>query len=177
MKKVFSTVVLGVLILFTSCSSDKNKSTDKQEKPGNTSTVTAKAAKTSAHIRVPNSHLYIIPPSGFAANELTGTITTEEGHPDILVMKIISGSTPEKLIGDLKTQADKDYPGSWKEENVSISGHQAKIYHSKGMAGAQYFLAFTDGYTDEMIIVNYDESDIATSKQLYEALKTVIFEN
>ena len=35
-------------------------------------------------------------------------------------------------------------------------------------------MAFTDGYTDEMIIANYEEKDAATAKAMYEALKTVV---
>lgn len=165
--------VLLFAFFFTSCSGNRNKTAAE----AGTETPTApKSAKTANHILVPNSHLYIIPPPGFAANEMTGTITTEEGHPDILVMKIISGTTPEIVLGQLKEEADKRSPGSWKEEELLVGGHKAKIYHSNGMAGPQYYLAFTDGYTDEMIVVNYDDGDPATGKQLYDALQTVVAE-
>lgn len=131
---------------------------------------------TERHVKIPNSNLYIIPPPGFSANELTGTITTEEGHPDILVMKIISGTTSEKIILDQKALADKEFPGSWKEDDITADGHTAKVYHIKSRFGTQYYFSFTDGHTDEMIIVNYDENDMATAKKLYEALKTVVTE-
>ena len=165
--------VLLFTFFFTACSANRNKTVPDA---GTETPTTPKSAKTAKHILVPNSHLYIIPPPGFAANEMTGTITTEEGHPDILVMKIISGTTAETVLGQLKVEADKSFPGSWKEEELLISGHKAKIYRSKGMAGSQYYLAFNDGYTDEMIVVNYDDKDPATSKQLYEALQTVVAE-
>ena len=35
-------------------------------------------------------------------------------------------------------------------------------------------MSFTDGYTDEMIIANFVESEAATGKEMYEALKTVV---
>ena len=84
-------------------------------------------------------------------------------------MQILSGYTPEKLFSEIKTEADKNFPGSWKEEAVTVSGHTGTIYHSKTAA-------FTDGYTDEMIIANYEEKDTATDKGIYEALKTVVAE-
>jgi len=40
----------------------------------------------------------------------------------------------------------------------------------------KHYLVFNDGYTSEMIVVNYDESDKAISNQLLEALKTVVVE-
>jgi len=50
------------------------------------------------------------------------------------------------------------------------------VYKAKTLAGQQYYLVFNDGYTSEMIVVNYDESDKAISNQLLEALKTVVVE-
>jgi hypothetical protein len=38
----------------------------------------------------------------------------------------------------------------------------------------QYYFAFTDGYTDEMIIANYEEKNAATGKEMYVAMKTVV---
>jgi hypothetical protein len=162
-------------LIISSCSNNKTKVQPQEQKETATKNENA-SAKTPRHIRVPNSSLYIILPPGFAASEISGTITTEEGHPDFMVMKIISGTTPEKFFSEIKEQADKNFPRSWKEEKVLVSGHKAKIYQAKTLAGSQYYLAFTDGYTDEMIIANYDESDIATGKQVYEALKTVVVE-
>jgi hypothetical protein len=176
MKAIVIFYLLFFTVFFTACSSgNSNQPTDVGEK--NTATVEVqKSVKTSKHIKIPNSNLYIIPPSGFAASEISGTITNEEGHPSVLVMKIVVGTTLATFFEQLKTQSDKDFPGSWKEEDVLIGEHKSKIYQAKTAAGSQYYLAFTDGYTDEMIIVNYDEKDIATSKLLFEALKTAVVE-
>jgi hypothetical protein len=91
-------------------------------------------------------------------------------------MNIISGSTNEKFISELKAQVNKDSPDSWNEEKITLSGHEAIVYKAKTLAGQQYYLVFNDGYTSEMIVVNYDESDKAISNQLLEALKTVVVE-
>ena len=168
--------VLFFAILLAACSGNSTKQATDTGKEKTETTQGENPSKTVNHIKIPNSSLYIIPPSGFTANEMTGTITTEEGHPDILVMKIISGTTSDKIIADQKALADKEFPGSWKEDDKTTDGHTAKVYHIKSRFGTQYYFSFTDGHSDEMIIINYDENDMATSKQLYEALKTVVVE-
>ena len=165
-----------MIITFSACSSKKSKTTEEQKKSVDVPTEAPKMARTANHIKIPNSSLYIIPPAGFAANETTGTITTEEGHPDMLVMKFTNDISAGKIISDQKALADKEYPGSWKEDEIKAGGHLAKIYHIKSRFGTQYYFSFADGHSDEMIIVNYDENDMATAKQLYEALKTVVVE-
>ena len=176
MKNKLIPIVVISITLTAGCSSKNGRS--KTENPINNEspTATQKSTKTASHVKIPNSNFYIIPPPGFAANATTGTITNGDGHPDILVMNIISGSTNEKFISELKAQVNKDSPDSWNEEKITLSGHEAIVYKAKTLAGQQYYLVFNDGYTSEMIVVNYDESDKAISNQLYEALKTVVIE-
>ena len=127
-------------------------------------------------MQIPNSHLYIIPPAGFAVNEIAGSIGKGEEYANFGVMKIISGYTPEKYFSELKIEADKNFPGSWKQDDIIADGHKATIYQYKTAAFTQYYLAFTDGYTDEMIIANFEESEANTGKEMYEAMKTVVVE-
>lgn len=162
------------LIIFTALLTACNH-TESNNQNGNTAEP-AKTIKTASHVKIPNSHLYIIPPAGFAVDELSGTLAQKEGTAHFMQMQILSGYTPEKLFSEIKTEADKNFPGSWKEEAVTVSGHTGTIYHSKTAAYSQYYFAFTDGYTDEMIIANYEEKDTATDKGIYEALKTVVAE-
>ena len=89
-------------------------------------------------------------------------------------MKIISGYTPEKLFGELKAQSDKDFPGYWKQEDIIADGHKASLYQYKTAGFLQHYLVFTDGHSDEMVVANFEESEAATGKQMYEAMKTVI---
>lgn len=91
-------------------------------------------------------------------------------------MQMFGDYTPQKYFDELKVQADKDFPGSWKEEKLTVDGHAASIYTYKTSAVIQYYLAFTDGYTDEMIIASFEETEMETGKEMYEALKTVIAE-
>ncbi|MGB3008381.1 MAG: hypothetical protein WBC06_17835 [Chitinophagaceae bacterium] len=161
--------IIGLL----SCGDNKTKS---QPATKNDATVAAASVKTAQHVKIPNSHLYIVPPAGFSVNETSGTLAKGEGYAHFLMMNLISGYTPEKYFAELKVQADKDFPGSWKQEDIIADGHKATIYQYKNAAILQHYLAFTDGYTDEMIIANFEESESATGKEMYEAMKTVVAE-
>ncbi|MEN9550033.1 MAG: hypothetical protein RIR12_2624 [Bacteroidota bacterium] len=165
----FLTAVCGLL----SCSDSKKKSAPEIEKQ-QTTEKTAANVVTDKHLRIPNSNLYIIPPVGFAVEETPGTLAQTDGTAHFMQMQILSGYTPTSFFEMMKGEADKNFPGTWREESVTVNGHAAKIYHSKNAGYMQYFFVFTDGYTDGMIIGNYEEKDAATAKAMYEALKTVL---
>lgn len=173
MKKL---LIIGFIFTTLFSCGQKKSSEAKVENKEEKSNAPVSSKITAKHIKIPNSNLYIIPPPGFAANATTGTITTGQQHADILIMKIIAGTTPEKIFSELKAQADKDYPGSWKQNSISVDGHMATIYQLKNIAGGQYYFTFNDGHTDEMIIANFEESEPATGRQIYEALRTVVVE-
>lgn len=166
-------ICFGITFIISSCSGNKTK-TQREEKKETTPEKPAASILTDKHVKIPNSSLYIIPPAGFAVDELSGTLAQTNGTAHYMQMQILAGYTKEKLFSEFKSEADKNFPGSWKEEAVSIAGHNATIYHNKTAAYSQYYMAFADGYTDEMIIANYEESEAATGKEMYEALKTVV---
>jgi hypothetical protein len=166
MKQIINLIIFTALL--TACNQPKSK------KQNDNIAESAKTTKTVNHVKIPNSHLYIIPPAGFAADELSASLAQTEGTAHFMQMRIIRGHTQDGLFTMMKTEAEKSFPGSWKEEAVTFNGHKATIYHSKTAAYSQYYFAFTDGYTDEMIIANYEEKDAATGKAMYEALKTVV---
>lgn len=163
----------GTLIL-SSCSNNKTKAQPEEQKKETATGNPAASVITDKHVKIPNSLLYIIPPAGFAVDDLSGTLAQKDGTAHFMQMQILTGHTQASLFETMKTEADKTFPGSWKEEAITIGGHKATIYHSKTAAYMQYYLAFTDGYTDQMIIANVEESEAATGKAMYEALKTVV---
>lgn len=177
MHKLISLITLIICFscnfILSSCSGNKTKAQPGEQKE-TVSVQSAVSEKTDRHVKIPNSHLYIIPPAGFSVDELSGTLAQTDGTAHFMQMQILSGYTKEKLFSEFKSEADKNFPGSWKEEPVTVNGHTATIYHSKTAAYMQYYFAFTDGYTDGMIIANYEEKDAATAKAMYEALKTVV---
>ena len=166
-------ICFGITFIIFSCSGNKTK-TQREEKKETTPEKPAASILTDKHVKIPNSSLYIIPPAGFAVDDLSGTLAQTNGTAHYMQMQILSGETQHSLFAKFKSEADKSFPGSWKEEAVSIAGHNATIYHNKTAAYSQYYMAFADGYTDEMIIANYEESEAATGKEMYEALKTVV---
>ena len=174
---LFNVAIAGCLFCgsFTSsCSDDKAKAQPEEQKK--TAFEKQDDSKiTEQHAKIPNSNLYIIPPAGFTVDEASGTLGDADGTAHFMQMQIISGTTSEKLLSDFKSEADKNFPGSWKEDVVTVNGHKANIYSLKNVAYNQYILVFTDGYSDEMIIGNYEESEAAIGKEMFEALKTVIF--
>jgi len=166
MKQIISFFL--AIALLAACNQPESK-----KQNGNT-TEPAKTTKTASHVKIPNSHIYIIPPSGFKVNEISSSVGKGEAYAHFGMMKIISGTTPEKFFSELKAEADKNFPGSWKQEDIIADGHKATIYQYKNGGVLQHYLAFTDGNTDEMIIANFEESEAATGKEMYEALKTVV---
>ncbi len=174
MKKITTLAIcLACTLIISSCAdsntkalTDEQKETDIEKSP--VSVITDK------HVKIPNSSLYIIPPAGFAADGTSGTVAQTEGTAHYMQMQILSGETQESLFAKFKLEAEKNFPGSWKEEPITVNGHAAIICHSKSAGYSQYFMAFTDGYTEEMIIANFEEKDAATATAMYEALKTVV---
>ena len=174
MKKITIVAICVSSTLFiSSCSDSKTKTQTEGEKE---TAIEKPAASviTDKHVKIPNSSLYIIPPAGFAADALTGTLAQTEGTAHYMQMQILSGETQQSLFAKFKSEADKNFPGSWKEEPITVNGHAATICRCKTAGYSQYFMAFTDGYTDEMIIANYEEKDMTTAIAMYEALKTVV---
>ena len=166
-------ICFGITFIIFSCSGNKTK-TQREEKKETTPEKPAASILTDKHVKIPNSSLYIIPPAGFAVDDLSGTLAQTNGTAHYMQMQILSGETQHSLFAKFKSEADKSFPGSWKDEAVSFAGHNATIYHNKTSSYSQYYMAFADGYTDEMIIANYEESEVATGKEMYEALKTVV---
>ena len=173
MKHLITALLVSILFFSASCSQSDSKGKKEDQVSKTESKITA-TAKTDRHVKIPGSHLYIIPPAGFSEDKSTGEIKKE--YSNFIMMRIISGYTPEKFFSELKAQADKDAPGSWKQENIIADGHKASIYKYGAIGVIQYYLAFTDGYTDEMIVVNFEDTELPTGQAMYEALKTVIAE-
>lgn len=177
MRTLFSSIILSICLSCTFITSSCSDSKTKVEPAAQKETDIEKPAAsviTEKHVKIPNSHLYIIPPFGFAIDDLSGTLAQKDGTAHFMQMQILTGHTQGSLFETMRTEAEKNFPGSWKEEAITIGGHTATIYHSKTAAYSQYYIAFTDGYTDEMIIANYEEKEAATGKAMYEAMKTVV---
>lgn len=166
-------VCFSCTILIISCSGNNTKAqpqTQKEMVAGNTPSNVI----TKLHIKVPNSHFYIIPPKEFSVNKISGTVVKANGYAHFLVMKIISGPTRQALLSELKADCDKNHPGAWQQEDAIIDGHKATIYQYKMGAIYQRYLMFTDGHTNEMLLANYEESEAADGNDMFEALKTVV---
>lgn len=129
-------------------------------------------AKSAAHVQVPGSHLYLIPPTGFSSNSTT--MQLEKEGATIMMMQFFAGKTPASFFAELKAQSEKDYPGYWKEETINAGGHTASLYRYKAFGLAQHYLHFTDGSTDQMLVARFDENDSATAAALYKALQTTL---
>jgi len=164
-----------MLFCIYGCSQNDNKKEEAISKTEAKST----AAKTAAHVQIPNSHLYIIPPEGFIENEVAGQLQKDSPNGIIssfMMMNIISGYTWEKYFAELKVDCEKNFPGFWKEEQINVSGHTATLYQYKNLGITQHYLCFSDNYSNEMIVANYDENDTTTGNEMYNAMKTVVVE-
>jgi hypothetical protein len=160
-------------ILILSCSGNNTKAqqqTQKETVAGNTPSNII----TKLHLKVPNSHFYIIPPKDFSVNKISGTIVKANGYAHFIVLKIISGRTRQALLSELKADCNRRHPGAWQQNEAIIDGHKAITYLYKMGKIYQRYLLFTDGHTNEMLIANYEESEAADGNDMFEALKTVV---
>jgi hypothetical protein len=172
MKQLITIILLLIVSISCKEKSENKSAADIQEtvvlKTSNTVT------KTASHIKIPNSHLYIIPPAGFTVNEPSGTVAKKGGYAHLLMMKIISGYTPAVFFSELKAEAEKSTNGTWQVENLLVDEHKATIYLSRIGGIYQRYLVFNDGHTNEMLVANYEESEAAEGIGMYEAMKTVV---
>lgn len=164
-------IIIALLVLAVSTGCDQ-KTSDKKEVAE--SPMTKKSSKTADHVQIPGSQLYIIPPAGFTEDKITTQLV--KGYANFEMVKIIVGYTTEKYLAELKVVADKKFPGTWKQDDIIADGHKAIICQYKQPGAMQYYLAFTDGYTDDMLLANFEDNDAATGKEIYAAMKTVIVE-
>lgn len=167
---------LPLFLFVAGCSSGDEKKSDKKEseKPAEAGKITAN------HIKLPYSNMYIVPPAGFALDTMLHMLQkySDNGYSaNFTPMQLFMGKTAASMISELKTESEKKTPGAWTEEEVTVSGHPAKIC-SYGVLGSvkQYYLYFTDGSTNDMLVANYDSKNGATGKQMFNAMKTVVIE-
>lgn len=135
---------------------------------------TTAAVITNRHVKIPKSHLYIIPPNGFTANNAAGTLIKSEAYAHFIMMNIVNGSNRENYFSEMKAEADRILTGRWKQEDIIVDGHSATVYQFKKSGILQHYLAFTDGYTNEMLVANYEENETALASEMYEAMKTAV---
>ncbi len=174
-KLLFSSLVLAMLML-TACGGKSDKPKDETENTDKEKAETGaeKGNKTAQHVKVPETNLYIIPPAGFAVDTLTQQLSN--GYPNFMRMRFLSGYTIDNFFSGLKKQAEIDFPGSWKEDKFTVQGHEAIIFTYKNAAVIQYYLVFPDHFSEDMILATHEEKDMATGKDMYAALKTVVVE-
>ncbi len=168
-------LITASLIFFMACNNSPSAGRQENELQKETAQV---PAVTDKHILIPYSSLYIIPPAGFEVEELTNMLTkTEEKSysANFVPMTIVTGTTIEKMISEVKAESEKNYPGVWQQEELIVSGAPALLCRYQAVPGIKmYHLYFKDKWKDRSLIANYDEKDETTGAAMKEAMKTVV---
>jgi hypothetical protein len=172
LSKSFYFILIGLI----ACTGGENKSGAKENKQQENPQPAVH--KTPAHVRVPNSKLFIIPPVGFFPDTLSGQLTKEyEGYVPSFGVMIMSSNMVTDYFTSIKQDSESKNPGVWKEEQTNAGGHEVIIYRFPvGPDVRGYQLRFTDGSTDQMIMAFYPAKDTALEKEMYKALKTVVID-
>lgn len=164
--------LLAACIVFYSCTNNDSAGQKKvvvEEKaadnpPANTIT--------DKHVAIPGSSIYIIPPAGYAVNNTTMQLSN--GTSNFMMMKMVSGYTPETYLKELQADCEKNFPGGWQREEITSGKIKFAICRYQTAAFMQYYLVFTDPVSNEMVVVNFDEKDYDAALAIRAALKTAV---
>lgn len=161
---------LSCLLYITSC-----KNADKQT---NSNSDSAVFMKTPSHTNIPGTHIFIIPPGGFAAStgSMKGFIKDEE--TTFLSVTEFNGKSfyAEAANNSAEKMRQQGY-NVYFEEEKKIGSYEGRVMRiGDGETSTVWQLIFGDSSFSAMIMGIYPSGDEISGKQIATALETVIYD-
>lgn len=135
-------------------------------------------SKTSNHINIPGTRLYIIPPPNFKVAENFSGL--EKGDSSkFLVNDMIGGSF--NINADAFTKYKEDYEKQGAKtidfKEIKINNYPAKFFHTQG-DGMHHLcvIAFGDSHFITTIMINYLAADDKTGNEIINSLNTIYYD-
>jgi hypothetical protein len=134
------------------------------------------ATKTGAHINIPSTKLYIIPPEGFLVSP--GLPALQKGDDALIQVMDLTG-------GDFYTNASTFTKDNFEQKGVtvlgfkeiSINGYPAKMAFLQGDSGSVvYNIIFGDSTFSEMVMAVFPGNDNAIKGQVEKALESMYYD-
>jgi hypothetical protein len=132
--------------------------------------------KTTKHINIPGTRLFIIPPAGFTVSKtVTGLQKGEQSM--INVMDLVGGNFYSNAANFSKAKFEQKGIQVFDYQEIKVNGFPAKYILMQGDPNAKvYSLVFGDSSFSTMIMAIYSPTDEATGKQLIAALNTIHYD-
>lgn len=157
---------LFLLVSLTACgqpSNDKIKSEIKN-------------SKTSKHINIPGTRLYIIPPPNFKV--ATTFIGLQKGENSMLnIYDLVGGNFNTNAATFSKGEFERQGARVFDYKEIKVNGYPAKFIHMQGDASSKgYAIVFGDTTFSTMIMAAYPVTDENTGKEIVKSLNTIWYD-
>lgn len=132
--------------------------------------------KTSKHINIPGTRLYIIPPPNF--NLSSGFIGLQKGEYSMVnIYDLVGGNINTNAATFNKVEFEKKGAKVFDFQEIKVNGYSAKFIHVQGDATAKaYELVFGDTTFTTMVMAVYPISDEKTGNDILNSLNTIYYD-
>ena len=135
-----------------------------------------KSSKTSKHINIPSTRLYIIPPPNFKV--ATTFIGLQKGENSMLnIYDLVGGNFNTNAATFSKTEFERQGARVFDYKEIKVNGYPAKFIHMQGDVSSKgYAIVFGDTTFSTMIMAVYPVTDENTGKEIVKSLNTIWYD-
>lgn len=133
-------------------------------------------AKTSQHVNVPGTRLYIIPPPGFKT--MTNFTGLQKGETSMVqVYDLVGGNFYKNAADFTKARFEKDGINVFDYQEIKVNGYPAKYIAMQSQPAAKtYAMVFGDTSFSTMIMAACPATDAVTDKEIINSLNTICYD-
>jgi hypothetical protein len=163
MKKILFSLLLFSLTACGQTSADKIKAN-------------IQTSKTSKHINIPGTRLYIVPPQNFSVAKTF--VGLQKGEKSLFnIYDLVGGNFYTNAATFSKAEFERQGARVFDYQEIKVNGYPAKYISMQGDPTTKgYALVFGDTTFSTMIMALYPVTDEATGKQIIAALNTIYYD-
>jgi len=133
-------------------------------------------SKTSQHVNIPGTRLYMVPPTGFTLSQAPAGLKNGE-NAGITVTDLVNGNYFTNAASFNKAGFDQRNIKTYDFQEIKVNGYPAKYVSLQGDANARMFwLVFGDSSFSTMVMGVYPATDTKTGKQILDALNSICYD-
>lgn len=132
--------------------------------------------RTSQHMNIPGTRLFIVPPPNFSV--ATSFIGLQKNDKAVInVYDLVGGDFYTNAATFNKAEFEKKGIKVFEYKDFSVNGYPAKYIRVRGDASTEgYELVFGDSTFSTMVMAFYAPGDAATGRQIVAALNTMVYD-
>jgi hypothetical protein len=133
-------------------------------------------SKTSKHINIPGTRLYIIPPASFTISQTPAGLRKGD-NAGITVTDLVGGNYYTNAASFNRAGFDQRGIKTFDFQVIKVNGYPAKYVSLQGDADARmYWLVFGDSTFSTMVMGVYPARDATSGKEILGALNTIYYD-